>query len=415
MKPEDPHYTLRLEPALRALAKNEHSSLALLTRRFNLDEGDLQAWLSRHNAGSKQLLGATIDKVKASSGSITTGRAPGGRKSPPQTAAATPEPIPDRLRADRPALDPTPAAIKIQRDQDPRDWLKAQRVIVTGTAETFICQVTPAIAYAWLKFNTANRTPSKAKIRRFTSAMMAHRWTVNGETIKFSVSGRLLDGQSRLMAVVESGATVALEVRLGLPDTAQESMDIGELRKGTHMLEMMGEKYPQVLGPALKLIWLLERGLLGSSGKGSAGSWPKKSAVMENFDVKPTLAMHEGLKKSVGWIVTEGQRVDRYLPWSAAAFFHYTLGTIDTKARDKFFAQFIDGEGLYKSSPIYALRELIIERKEEKRGSARDTNAAIVKAWNAFRAGKSNATLTMQKGEFFPSIDGFHAKLEAAA
>src|SRR6185369_5866959 len=116
----------------------------------------------------------------------------------------------------------------------------------------------------------------------------------NGETIKFSISGRLIDGQSRLMACIEAGATVPMEVRGGLPDVAQESMDCGELRKNNHTLEMMGERNAGILAPALKLVWLWETDRLSGNKFGV-------SNVLENSAVKPLLQKHTGLKSSVGW------------------------------------------------------------------------------------------------------------------
>ena len=279
---------------------------------------------------------------------------------------------------------------------------------ITGRVNAFQVEVTPAIAERWLTFNQANRSPSKAKIKRFAASMKSGRWVLNGETVKFSVSGRLLDGQSRLMAVILAGVTVLLEVRAGLPDAVQKSMDIGELRKGTHTLEMMGEKYPAVLAPALKLYWLWERDILG-------GNKFKQTTVMENYDLPPMLEKHVAMKASVGWVMGPGAAIAKLLAPSTAAFFHYSFGVIDEQLRDHFFNALAEGEALTKISPIYHLRERLLDDRLKKVASSQKFvhRALIIKAWNMARRGEKATGLRWASGEEFPAIDG--AKLNKAA
>ncbi len=278
-----------------------------------------------------------------------------------------------------------------------------------GRVNSFQVEVTPAIAERWLALNQGNRSPSKSKIRRFTAAMKGGRWTLNGETIKFSITGRLIDGQSRLMAVIGAGTPVSLEVRAGLPDEAQKSMDIGELRKNSHTLEMMGETYPAVLAPALKLVWLYERGILDGTGF-------DKSSVMENYDVGPMLEKHGSLKISVGWVVTSGQGISKVMATSTAAFFHYVFGQIDPDLRDCFFAGLADGEALTKQSPVYHLRERLLDDKAKRIAGSRkrEHRALIIKAWNACRVGEKMTGIRFAVGDIFPEIDGAK-KIQAAA
>lgn len=65
-------------------------------------------------------------------------------------------------------------------------------------------------------------------------------WKMNGEAIKFSNTGRLLDGQHRLLACVESGCSVRTLVIRGLPEDTQETMDAGKSRTMANVLELKG-------------------------------------------------------------------------------------------------------------------------------------------------------------------------------
>lgn len=66
---------------------------------------------------------------------------------------------------------------------------------------TPVVRITPQLAEELLARNTFNRKPSQRKIRRYAAMMRDGEWQLNGEPLKFSAAGRLLDGQSRLQAV----------------------------------------------------------------------------------------------------------------------------------------------------------------------------------------------------------------------
>ncbi len=299
------------------------------------------------------------------------------------------------------------APVKLSPEADLGRWLDVQRVKIVEKVSTFVIEVTPELATAWLNFNMANRKPSQTKIRRFVQAIKTQRWTINGESIKFSRTGRLIDGQSRLMAVVEAGLPAILEVRAGLPDVAQESMDSGEIRRGSHTLEMMGETNPGILAPALRQVWLWERGWLGGYPFGV-------SRVMENQEIKPLLEKHSGIKQSVGWVVSEGNKIKNLMALSDGAALHYLLGLADSKLRDSFFEALVDGVGLTKVSPVYHLREKLLECRNQAFGSNRDAGKVVraaltIKAWNAARAGQKMTGLIWRKNgplaEKFPVLE----------
>lgn len=401
MNEEDPHFTTRCEEALRLLVKRPGLAVKYLERRFGLDDGDVGRWLTMFNRGQKDLRGETIDAAKRGAGAavVTSRRAPAVPVPDPQS------PIPSGKEEafgdpKRPAIAPAGAAVGPAADLG--KWMEAEKGKIVGRCTTLLVDVTPALAARWLELNKANRIPSKAKIRRFAAAMKGKRWTVTGETIKFSSGGRLLDGQSRLMALVQAGVNAVLEIRSGLPEEAQKSMDIGELRKGTHTLEMMGEKYPTVLAPALKLIWLLEGGNLGGSKVGRDG-------ILENFQLPEINAKHRDLQISVGWTMTTGSGMVRMLPPGLTAFFHYIFGRVDAELRDTFFEALHEGIGLTKLSPIYHLRERLLSDRHD--GTARLNKnrlhrVLMIKAWNASRKSAKVSGLTWLDGEAFPEIDG---------
>lgn len=397
MNVRDPKFTTRLEEALRLLAKQPTRPLSYLTSRFDLESGALAMWLAEFNSGQKMLRADRIDQVKAELGAARVVRiekaTPVAKDSAPN---ASTHGTPAQNAAPVIAAGPKLAA----PTSDIGQWLQQQRAEITGRVNCFQVRVTPAMASAWLTFNKGNRKASRAKIRRFSAAMKAGNWAVNGETIKWSATGRLIDGQSRLMAVELAQVPVVLELRAGLPDLAQQSMDSGEIRRGTHVLEMIGEANPGILAPALKLCWLWSKGWLGKIPFGSA-------RVMENAEIAPLLAKHNALKASAGWTVSGGAKVDRFLLRSEAAFFHYIFGTIDAELRDTFFEGLLDGIGLTKLSPVYHLRErLPIERTgEDSQERKRLRRALVIKAWNSSVMASPLTGLRHSDDDHFPEIN----------
>ena len=89
--------------------------------------------------------------------------------------------------------------------------------------------ITPEKASGYLKKNKNNRAVSAPLVSRMAREMREGLWAENGETIVFNGDGRLLDGQHRLMAVVESGETIRSLVVTRVPATAFQTIDTGKV------------------------------------------------------------------------------------------------------------------------------------------------------------------------------------------
>ena len=105
-----------------------------------------------------------------------------------------------------------------------------------------VVYVTPDMAAQWLRSNTANRSPSKAAVKRWADAMRANAWKLCPDAIAFDVNGVLINGQHRLMAVIESGMTQPFLVAYNFPENSKEDCDIGKKRQLHEILTING--YP---------------------------------------------------------------------------------------------------------------------------------------------------------------------------
>ena len=107
---------------------------------------------------------------------------------------------------------------------------------------TVILDITPEMAKEFLK----NRNPENRAIRRntvhsYAEAMKNGGWQLNAEGISFYENGTLRDGHHRLLAIVESGATVRMLVTYDVPNESY-ICDRGLARSAGDVLKMAGYK-----------------------------------------------------------------------------------------------------------------------------------------------------------------------------
>ncbi len=106
----------------------------------------------------------------------------------------------------------------------------------------YITMVTPELAEKILQSNHENqRTLKQHVVDSYTRAMKAGLWTAgNGETIKFSEKGDLIDGQHRLTAVIKSGTSVPMMVMTGIKEKFLTCIDNGAPRNLGDALKVTG-------------------------------------------------------------------------------------------------------------------------------------------------------------------------------
>lgn len=79
--------------------------------------------------------------------------------------------------------------------------------------------ISPQEAQAYLNNNAKHRPIKEKKVAEYMAEMVDGKWRLNGKTICFDSTGRLLNGQHRLSAVVRAGISLTTVVVRGLdPD-----------------------------------------------------------------------------------------------------------------------------------------------------------------------------------------------------
>src|ERR1700759_5298586 len=90
--------------------------------------------------------------------------------------------------------------------------------------------VSPEMAAVWLEANTKNRAVRLGWVRELAALIERGEFKLTHQGIAFSKTGRLLDGQHRLMAIVEADKAVSLMVTRDADEETFTALDIGARR-----------------------------------------------------------------------------------------------------------------------------------------------------------------------------------------
>jgi hypothetical protein len=106
--------------------------------------------------------------------------------------------------------------------------------------------ITPEMAMAMLQGNTSNRKADKKRIAQYAAEMKAGRWKFTTQTIGIGSNGRVVDGQHRLYAIVESEATLPFLVVFEADETTFDVIDTGKVRTGNDIWAIDGKTAPNI-------------------------------------------------------------------------------------------------------------------------------------------------------------------------
>lgn len=263
---------------------------------------------------------------------------------------------------------------------------------------TQLLTITPELARQMLERNTNNRRVSLERVDHLAREMASGNWVINGESIKFSQS-RLIDGQHRLNAIVKANIPVQTLIVEGLPDDAFATIDQGRKRSGADALTVKGENYPLIMQSAIRMA--LEVMDTSKKWKRSSGNVPNK--VFLDF-----VDQHPEIRDSVNMVAHMQRGLAKMSGYAIPAAMHHLFARVDRDRANIFINQLHTGAGLDVNSPIYLLRERLIENSTSRNKVERTQLMAIwIKAWNAWYGHKTAKRLLWNSVvEDFPVITG---------
>ena len=265
-----------------------------------------------------------------------------------------------------------------------------------------VVTVTPAIAKTWLAENVMNRRIKESQIDRLARDMKLGRWILNGEAIKFGLDGRLDDGQHRLLACMQSGASFETYVARNCPARTQESLAGLIPRSFTDELTMRGYHDPhRIAGVTRTVAAVMVTGRYD----------PKDRRLSSVFDLHD--AFHDeqenilsAVRFTVGHYLSDA--LDRRPPPTMVASCLWLFRRHDAKVGDWFVEHLYSGANVGQKEPVYLCRRRFAPRDRGMRLDYRLKWALIIKAYNFTLAGNEIGRLAWRSAgpgkEEFPQV-----------
>lgn len=260
--------------------------------------------------------------------------------------------------------------------------------------------IDPDLARTYLDENDANRSLRARVINAYARDMGHGSWMITGETIKFSKTGELLDGQHRLYAIVESGTAQWMLVVRGLEPETKGIIDTGAPRSAADALRLVGvgTSNTMALAAAARLLVLWRTDRLRTM---SAGLRHEDRAT--HGEIIEMVRQEPNLIDAVADAYRDYERTG--IPTGPGGMARMVLYEIDAKDAEVFFEALsgykTDGSNDPRAVLLYTIRQMRALGQLRKPGEA---IGMIFTAWNAWRDGQKITSLSTRdkKGRALP-------------
>ena len=246
-------------------------------------------------------------------------------------------------------------------------------------------KITPAVAREMLESNIdRNRAIKERHLERLVADMRDGFWdSNNGETLKFDNEGKLVDGQHRLHAIIQSKSTFTLPVLRGVSSDGFDTLDTGSSRTMGDLLSM--RNVPSSTTTAAALV-TLEQFYTGNFRTKSLSH----RKLLKRYEEHPDLAQFGSVHNAYRSVFRPNE----------ATFLCYLFTAIAPK-KGVAFLELIRNGGAAVDHPCHILRENLMRYRMK-----RDTGymhvhkehiiGSVFKCWNHLER-KSKAKFEMLK------------------
>lgn len=260
--------------------------------------------------------------------------------------------------------------------------------------------ITPLLAEQYFETNQNNRKLNKRLVAEYAQQIKSGEWLQNGESIKFSEEGKLLDGQHRLQAIILSETPCEVLVIRGLKPESFKTIDTGKRRNRSDVLYMAGYQNVNALAGALRIVGIFEETRNRNIYPGIF-----KGRRMTNTRILELASTKKGMQTAVDSLYGEYSYVNRLLGPSASAALFYVLSKKDKKLAKEFFSALATGINLSEDSVMRSCRERLIKNLTDARKfDLGDRIVLVIRTWNFLRQGIRDKKLIALPNSPVPEI-----------
>jgi len=244
--------------------------------------------------------------------------------------------------------------------------------------------ITPERAQELIERAKPNRIIRPLIVSGIAADMLTGRWVCNGETIIIAPSGRILDGQHRLLGCITSGVPFQTYISYDVPEDAFDTIDSGRVRTAADILQTKGYTTTNITAAASRYAQNY------ISGGSLENSIPR--LLVTGFVVR-----HPYINTICKIVDGSGKMLPR-TALSTVLFLANTNRSYEVEA-DKFLEGVHTGVNLQKGDPRLTFREWYMqEGQRTRKGAGIPTTTAIgavIRAWNAYVSGRGLISIRM--------------------
>jgi hypothetical protein len=225
----------------------------------------------------------------------------------------------------------------------------------------------PERAEEYLAANRGNRNIVQAHVAALARDIRNGQWMFNAQPICFSLSGRLLNGQHRLSAVLEADQPIEVLVMHGLPEEAFTTYD-KQAKKAPALDEMFDDFGDKALISATAvLLWRREL-----RPEGEPHARPTSSEIRDVIRDHPELMRFRGFAR----------KLMRYGRASALVYAAYRVMRVNPVLGRVFLDRLETGANLPAGHIVLKLRDRLIDLRKADQNTQIDE---ILAAWQRFQ------------------------------
>lgn len=247
--------------------------------------------------------------------------------------------------------------------------------------------ITPELAKGLLSHNPINRRIRRQDVAEYARQMRCGLWQTNtGDSIKLAHDNTLLDGQHRLLALIEAGVSLNFLVVEGIDKDVLTVLDTGLKRTTGDVLHIYGIDNSNNIAAALRRYYTLKTGRYDARGGRTASS----QEILSLYNHRK-IFWDGALQNSNVWYAQSSRILAKSEIMSLYAYFY----DIDESMAFKFMDSLCIGSNLDHDSPIRLLRNKLLFSKVNKTFFLTPAlrTQYIFKAWKLFTEGRTVKSL----------------------
>lgn len=266
--------------------------------------------------------------------------------------------------------------------------------------------VTPGMARYWLAFNGNNVEPSYERVEEYAREMAAGRWFDSRNPICFRDNGDLCSGQHRLLGHYYTNTGFEYQVELGVTEEEEAVIDIGRKRTIANFLSRGGKiENHRSVATAATILWSHDEFVVPFNGVRFFRGRPQTVQGV----ILPFVRKHPEIEeavKTVNAYYKPASRLLRGMGTAAALYVLLSRSREHESKLEKFWSLLSSGEMLRIGSPIYALREQLINSASnpKARMDTIEVIAKTIKGYNDYVENRQRKSIVWRKDEIFPQV-----------